>query len=1208
MASWLNLKRSWVRKKGMMQGRASLLCKKTNFGDSRRFFSEEIFEKSRVYRTKLYLRDTNTSVTGTLPSGTQAGITPSFSADKTANIKTLSRTKSTGGGSHSSGSTDGTTNVNKGFMWIGCTPALKFSQRIGGATFNMSLAGREDWPNANFLVNGCEIYIWRPSTGTKVGTIKKFNSEPLFGKPLTTNNSTQTYYNKNVFADLSPTRIDVDNYSDYVVAEAGDILVLEVWSIFKPLEASALTVKMAYDGSTESIVQHSVAPGPADFAAFIEFEEQLVFSGEGSTYYVDQSTGSNSNSGTSEGSPWLTINYAVNNATSAGDTIYVKNGIYNEVVSVPSTARGVNYKNFTGHTPWIDGNAGTYLPNVDWSQMLNFSGEECCWEGINIRNSNVSGTYIYGAGATINGNRNVFKNFTVHTTWGNGFFIKGDFNVADGITMHDASRVTPDASPPESQGNGSGISAARGGGNNNAIKNITGFALFRNLTLYENYGETLSFLEAYNCLAENCVVYDSYAAHIYISNAKNCIVRNNLVYKSSNISLDGGFSGSTSGITLADEITGFPSYNNLVFNNLQYNCELEAFYWSLVSGSGLNKAHIAYNTIIDGAIKTRLDSSISNTSAIIENNICYSSATDQIGSNTGLTLRNNCWYPGNPTNNNSTTDTNSNPLLNRTGATTSGNLNDYYFKIAATSPVIGQGRVVSGISDDYFGTTRDSSTPDIGAFEYTYQSLIQTAKYTNSNTFYSHTISNSGFVLSASLYVNSNSFYSQTVQPGSVTLSPNIFSNSSSFYTPKLSLNIIQASKFNNSNNFYSLSIIPGSFTISPSIYTNNNTIYSHIVSPGSITLTPSVYNNTSSFYSGQINLILKQSSKFDNSNTFYNQSLTSSYLLIQSSTFNDSDVVYSSSVIPSAITLTVPLYNNSNSFYSHKLNLNLVQDSKFNNNNAFYSTNLLSTYTLTPNIFVNTNNFYTPKLNLFLVQNSIFNNSNVFYQPSITQSGFLTQIDSFVNSNSFYTQSLIPGSVSINPTILNNSQAFYNQHLNLILTQSSRYDNNNQFYNHVLSSNKLLTQDSNFGNSQVFYNSIIDLYLKQSSIFVNNNNFYNSILYLKAIQGSKFDNANNFYNHNLLSSYTISQSNKLDNISSFYGIQTNPISYFIPSLFINNNQVYNPTIIGSTTTLIQDSTFNNLSILYAHIISNEKRRMDYIYCEYPVNKIYIEF
>ena len=75
----------------------------------------------------------------------------------------------------------------------------------------------------------------------------------------------------------------------------------------------------------------------------------------GGNFFV-ATNGSNANSGT-ETLPWLTIQYAVDQA-SAGDTINVKSGVYNELLTFNQSGSAGNYitlRNAAGETPIIDG-------------------------------------------------------------------------------------------------------------------------------------------------------------------------------------------------------------------------------------------------------------------------------------------------------------------------------------------------------------------------------------------------------------------------------------------------------------------------------------------------------------------------------------------------------------------------------------------------------------------------------------------------------------------------------------------------------------------------------------------------------------------------------------------------------------------------------------------------------------------------------------
>ena len=75
----------------------------------------------------------------------------------------------------------------------------------------------------------------------------------------------------------------------------------------------------------------------------------------GSTFYVSKS-GKDTNSG-SFTAPWLTIQHAANTVT-AGATVYVETGVYNESVNFPNSGTSsepITFANYPGETATIDG-------------------------------------------------------------------------------------------------------------------------------------------------------------------------------------------------------------------------------------------------------------------------------------------------------------------------------------------------------------------------------------------------------------------------------------------------------------------------------------------------------------------------------------------------------------------------------------------------------------------------------------------------------------------------------------------------------------------------------------------------------------------------------------------------------------------------------------------------------------------------------------
>jgi len=108
------------------------------------------------------------------------------------------------------------------------------------------------------------------------------------------------------------------------------------------------------------------------FLTFLVLSQVLWSFASGTTYYVSP-TGSDSNPGT-ESQPWKTIQKAAY-TLSAGDTVYIKAGTYQERV-IPQNSGGagsyITYSAYSGDTVTIDGNSVS-LPS-DWGGLFDISG------------------------------------------------------------------------------------------------------------------------------------------------------------------------------------------------------------------------------------------------------------------------------------------------------------------------------------------------------------------------------------------------------------------------------------------------------------------------------------------------------------------------------------------------------------------------------------------------------------------------------------------------------------------------------------------------------------------------------------------------------------------------------------------------------------------------------------------------------------------
>ncbi|MEH6944971.1 right-handed parallel beta-helix repeat-containing protein [Bacillus sp. JJ722] len=137
--------------------------------------------------------------------------------------------------------------------------------------------------------------------------------------------------------------------------------------------------------------------------------------------YVDGINGSNINVGNIN-NPFKTIQYALD-YSKPNDTIYVKNGIYNERILLPKSGTykyPIKLKNYPGHTPVVDGTGITWNGNKSWGALIDLN-KKSHWiiEGLHVKNS-----YAMGIGVSYFVAENpVHKSITIrdcHTTDTNG--------------------------------------------------------------------------------------------------------------------------------------------------------------------------------------------------------------------------------------------------------------------------------------------------------------------------------------------------------------------------------------------------------------------------------------------------------------------------------------------------------------------------------------------------------------------------------------------------------------------------------------------------------------------------------------------------------------------------------------------------------------------------------------------------------------------
>jgi hypothetical protein len=151
---------------------------------------------------------------------------------------------------------------------------------------------------------------------------------------------------------------------------------------------------------------------------------QTLFGQAGATYYVS-TTGNDNNPGTMA-VPFRTISHAATIAT-AGATVYVMGGVYNEFVSFPNSGTSgspITFQSYPGQTAIID---GTGLTVSGTKGLITISGTKSyiTVSGFEIRNlSSASGVpcgvWITGSGTGVQIQNNLVHNIVTTKGTGNG--------------------------------------------------------------------------------------------------------------------------------------------------------------------------------------------------------------------------------------------------------------------------------------------------------------------------------------------------------------------------------------------------------------------------------------------------------------------------------------------------------------------------------------------------------------------------------------------------------------------------------------------------------------------------------------------------------------------------------------------------------------------------------------------------------------------
>jgi parallel beta-helix repeat protein len=282
----------------------------------------------------------------------------------------------------------------------------------------------------------------------------------------------------------------------------------------------------------------------------------------GKVYYV-ATTGSDNNPGT-ESQPWLTITKATNTLI-AGDTVYIKQGVYNEQVRIRnsgSSGKYITYAAYPGdeNKAIIDG-SGINV-NFDFEGIVQIEANGYInFTGFRVVNSNFA---LLSAPGPI-------RNLTVYN---NTFYNAAGYcaHVGSRDTGYDSYNITFDKNDMGLCSNGEFAEAF-------ALIGVDGFEI-KNVVLHDcgdgegvayTGGEGIDIINSANGSVHNNIVYNTKYVGIYLDSGsgtdKNIDVYNNLIHD---------VRESTSFAVAAERTDGVAKDIN-IYNNIVYNTATNSF-------------------------------------------------------------------------------------------------------------------------------------------------------------------------------------------------------------------------------------------------------------------------------------------------------------------------------------------------------------------------------------------------------------------------------------------------------------------------------------------------------------------------------------------------------------------------------------------------------------------------------------------------------
>lgn len=230
--------------------------------------------------TRFYFHDATSSVSGTLPAATQSASTALLNYE----AQTVNRSMNTTIGTAQASKTlvNSTTRAARNKFYVTKFISDPINQSgIAANTWtynfaakNSNLTPTDDYPCTDLAGSPIPVitcYVWRPSTGAKVGNIIDASVTGFFD---TGNQQT---------SPAGGTLNEVVEHSTFTGAAvagaaANDVIVFEAWTSAWLSTAASVTLSYFYDGTTANTTEATTV---SNHASFLETPETITFAGGG---------------------------------------------------------------------------------------------------------------------------------------------------------------------------------------------------------------------------------------------------------------------------------------------------------------------------------------------------------------------------------------------------------------------------------------------------------------------------------------------------------------------------------------------------------------------------------------------------------------------------------------------------------------------------------------------------------------------------------------------------------------------------------------------------------------------------------------------------------------------------------------------------------------------------------------------------------------